>query len=64
MKVFAALLAALSLSGCASLTMWVGAHAKELAAVGLVAGTAAQVGGALVQADEVARRVERRLEEK
>ena len=57
------LLSLLLLSGC-NLVPWVAAHKAELAAVGLVAGTTAQVGGALVQVDEVANRVERRLEEK
>ena len=48
------------LSGC-NLVPWVAAHKAELAAVGLVAGTTAQVGGALVQADEVVNRIERRV---
>lgn len=50
----------LALSGC-NLVPWVAAHKAELAAVGVVAGTTAQVGGALVQVDEVATRVERRF---
>ena len=57
------LLSLLFLAGC-NLVPWVAAHKAELAAVGLVAGTTAQVGGALVQVDEVANRVERRLDDK
>jgi hypothetical protein len=58
----ALLLCALTLSGCAGLTVYVQQHAAGLAATALVAGTAAQVGGALINADELARRVEQRAE--
>lgn len=61
MKRSAILLSAFLLGGCVPFTAWVAAHQSQLLAVGLVAGTASQVGSALVQADEVAERVERRI---
>lgn len=47
----------------AALIAWAQAHAAALSAVALIAGTAAQVESAAVNADELARRVERRIEE-
>jgi hypothetical protein len=56
----ALLLGAVALSGCAGLTVYVQQHAAGLAATALVAGTGAQVSGALINADELERRIEQR----
>lgn len=53
-------LAAIALSGCNALP-WIAAHKLELGYVALAAGTVQAVGGAVVQADEVEQRLERRL---
>jgi hypothetical protein len=58
----AAVLAMLLLSGCTAATLYVNQHAAGLAATGLVAGTASQVSGALINADELERRAERRID--
>jgi hypothetical protein len=55
-----AVLVAVALSGCAAATAYVQQHAAGLAATALVAGTAAQVSGALINADELERRIEQR----
>lgn len=57
-------LALLALPGCAHLVPWIHAHAAELAAVGLVAGTAAQLEQAAIGADELARRAAERRNER
>jgi hypothetical protein len=55
-----AMVVAVALSGCAAATAYVQQHAAGLAATALVAGTAAQVSGALINADELERRIEQR----
>lgn len=63
MKGSLAAFAALMLAGCTHFVAQVVAHKAELAATALVAGTVQQVGGALVETDEVARRLEHRVED-
>lgn len=51
-----------ALPGCGA-TAWVGAHAKELAAIGIVASTVQAVSGAIAQAAAAARQVDQAVEE-